>query len=127
MGLFAGLAALTQRPWVEPSWAHVYRTGPAALLAVGLVAASVFEELFLRGFLQGGLTTTRLGPAGAIAVTATLFALLHVPTDAWRFFEVASGGVVLGLARHTTRSSLTGIAPHVMGNLAVLAFLAATT
>jgi membrane protease YdiL (CAAX protease family) len=124
LGLFAGLAALTHRPWLDPSWVDVYRTGPAALLAVALVSASVFEELFLRGFLQGGLTSTRLGPAGAIAVTATLFSLLHLPTDAWRFFEVAASGVALGLARHLTGSSLTGVAPHVLGNLAVLMFLA---
>lgn len=126
-GLLTALGDLATRasgqPWPEPGWLDVYRTAPPGLLAVGLVAASVVEELFLRGFVYTWLADTRAGAAGAIGVTATLLAVLHLPADPVRIGVVFASGLVLGLARHRTGSALTGIPAHALGNLWVLVTL----
>ncbi len=114
------------RPLVEAAWVDAYRTAPVALLALALTATSIFEELYFRGFLQGALVRTRLGRAGAIGVTALLFALAHFPDDVWRFVDVLCAGILLGVARDRTGSTVPGMAPHVLGNLKVLVVLALT-
>jgi membrane protease YdiL (CAAX protease family) len=114
------------RPLLAPEWVAAGKSAPLGLLPVALALTSVFEELYLRGFLQGGLARTRLGSWGAIGCTALLLSLLHFPADAWRFFDVLCSGALLGLARHRTGSSLAGMAPHVAGNLKVLVMIALT-
>lgn len=117
-------ARLLGRPVLQPEWISAGKSAPLLLLPVALALTSVFEELFVRGFLQGALARTRLGPWGAIAVTALLFSALHGPQDAFRFADVFSSGVLLGLARHHTGSAYAGIAPHLAGNFKVLAMIA---
>lgn len=117
------LAHGLDRPLVPLEWRQLYQTAPPLLLPLGLVAVSIFEELFLRGFLQGRLTETKLGSLGAVGVTALLFSLLHFPEDGFRFFDVFTTGLLLGLARRATGSSLTGIPAHVLGNLKVVVML----
>lgn len=111
------------RPLVEPAWADVARTAPPLLLPVALTVTSIFEELYVRGFLQSGLTETRLRAPGAIALTALLFTAAHAPHDAVRFADVLSAGVLLGVARWQSRSTIPGMIVHVIGNLKVLVFL----
>ena len=114
----------TGRPIVEPSWGDVYRAGPVWLLAVALAATSVFEELFFRGWLFGGLSASKVRPMGAATLVTLLFAAVHFPSDAWRFAEVLVGGGMLALIRIRTGSSWPGMVPHVFGNLKVLVLLA---
>ncbi len=114
------------RPLVEAAWRDVFRTGPVWLLALALVATSVFEELFVRGFLQTRLAATRVGGGGAIAITALLFALSHAPRDVFRFADVLAAGVLLALARQRSGSTITSMIPHVLGNLKVLVVIALT-
>ncbi len=112
------------RPLVEPEWIDAYRTAPAALLALALVATSVFEELYFRGLLQTALARTRVGAVGAIAIPTLLFVAAHAPTDAFRFVDVLASALLLAAARATTGSSVTAMLGHVLGNLAILATLA---
>jgi len=49
----------------------------AALLALVLIGAPIFEEVMYRGVLQQTLRGAGLGPWMAIAVTSALFALMH--------------------------------------------------
>lgn len=123
---FHAVALALGRPLVEPSWAGVYRSGPAALLALGLIGVSIFEELYFRGLMQGALGATRLGVPGAIASIATVFTLAHFPEDLWRVADVLSGAVLLSLSRRYSKSILPGIVAHVVGNLQVLLILAAS-
>lgn len=120
---FDGLALLLDRPLLAPEWRDAYRTAPALLLPLALVAVSIFEELFLRGLLQGALAATQVGPWGGVVLTALLFSLLHFPEDGFRFFDVFTSGLLLGLARRATGSSLTGMPAHVVGNLKVVVLL----
>ncbi|MGE3631949.1 MAG: lysostaphin resistance A-like protein, partial [Sandaracinaceae bacterium] len=124
MFAFDGLAFVLNRPAVSQSWLAVYRSGSPALLGVALVLTSIFEELFFRGFLYTGIAKTRVGPIGAIAITSGLFSLAHLPEDGFRFFDVLLSGVLLGVARWRTGSTIPGMVPHVLGNLKVLANLA---
>ncbi len=48
---------------------------------------------------------------------------MRTARDVWRFVEVLAGGALFGVARHRTGSSLTTMAPHVLGNLKVLVLL----
>jgi hypothetical protein len=121
-----GAWAIGRAP-VEPSWVDAYRTAPVALLALALVATSIFEELFFRGLLQTALARTRLGVPGAVAITALLFTAVHVPDDAWRFADVLATSVLLGVARAHTGSSWTMMPAHVLGNMKVLVVLALLT
>lgn len=114
----------TGRPLVEAAWVDAYHTAPVALLALALTVTSIFEELYFRGLLQGALAQTRLGTPGAIVVTALLFALAHFPSDLWRFADVLSAGLLLGVARQRSGSTLVTMVPHVLGNLKVLVVLA---
>lgn len=123
--LFDGISTLMGRPAIEPAWADAYRTAPVVLLVVALVATSIYEELYFRGLLQHTLAQSRIGVPGAIGAVALLFAIVHLPDDAVRFADVFSAGVLLGLARQQSGSTVPGMVGHVLGNLKVLAVLAA--
>jgi len=99
-----------------------------ALAVLAAVGAPLFEELFFRGLLLRSLQP-RLGSAGAVAVQALLFGLVHSqPTDGWRNVSIilSTGllGVLLGvLAQHFRRLG-PGMATHFFFNLvAVIALL----
>jgi membrane protease YdiL (CAAX protease family) len=120
-------AWLVGRPLLDAAWVDAYRTAPVPLLAIALVITSIFEELYFRGLLQGALASTRVGPAGGIAIVALLFTLAHFPGDPWRFADVLASSVLLGVARQVTGSTLPGMIPHVLGNMFVLVVLALST
>jgi len=84
----------------------MYRTpGSLPLLLIGLVvAAPLAEEYFFRGFLFAGFLESRLGPIGAIALTALAWASLHIQYDLYGMATVAALGVLLGLIRWRTGS-----------------------
>lgn len=107
---------------VPLAWVEIARSAPAPLLIVAFaLAAPCFEEAFFRGFLHTSLRGTRFGPAGAIALTAILFALAHGPEDALSLLEPLASAVFLGVLRERTGSIVPGIAAHAAGNLAAIA------
>ena len=69
------------------------------LLFVVVFLAPLVEEVLFRGFLLPGLAAGRLGPAGAVAVTAVLFALVHTQYDPFDMSAVLALGLLLGAAR----------------------------
>ena len=94
------------RPVVPESMIAVYETAgsmPILLLAL-VVAAPLAEEFLFRGFLYAGLLESRLGPFGAIALTALAWGSLHVQYDAYGMATVAVSGLLLGLIRWRTGS-----------------------
>lgn len=103
----------------SPPWMDTYGAVTSTpLLALALVAvAPVFEECLFRGFLQPGLTDSKLGPIGTIAILAILFTLAHRPSDLMSALEPLAAGVLLGVVRHQTKSTTTCIAMHAFSNL----------
>jgi len=107
-----GLVALIGGPRIPLA------AGPVAL---GLnVAAAVSEEAFFRRFLYGRLVG--LGVPAAIAGSALLFALVHVPLYGWVAFGVDLGaGLVLSWQRWASGGWAAPAATHVVADvLAVL-------
>jgi membrane protease YdiL (CAAX protease family) len=87
--------------------------GPA--FALNLLAA-VSEEAFFRRFLFDRLT--RYGPAAAVAGTAVLFAMIHVPLYGLPALWVDLGaGLLLSWQRWATGRWTTSAATHVLANL----------
>jgi hypothetical protein len=98
-----------------------------ALLWVAVaLAAPLFEELFFRGFLFRGLCGSALGAAGAIVVTAALWALIHVQYDGYEIASIFAFGLVLGIARHRSGSTWTPIGMHALLNFIAMTQVAAT-
>jgi membrane protease YdiL (CAAX protease family) len=88
------------------------------LLLIGLiVVAPVVEELTFRGFLFRALAASRLGPAGAIVLTALMWAGLHIDKSWLGMAAVLFTGLAWGWLRWRTQSTLVTIAVHALNNL----------
>jgi membrane protease YdiL (CAAX protease family) len=90
---------------------------PQTSMAIFLNAgAAVAEELFFRRFLYGSLE--RLGPVVAIAVSASLFALVHVPLYGVSVVWVDLGaGLLFSWQRWASGSWRAPAATHVVANI----------
>lgn len=113
------LTVMLGRPLVPPDVARSYETTyPVWLIWVALVlCAPFFEELFFRGFLYKGYAASPLRPVGAIAITAFLWAIIHVQYDVYGIATVFGIGIIIGLARWRTDSILVPMAMHALMNL----------
>jgi membrane protease YdiL (CAAX protease family) len=90
-----------------------------AILVFGMVVlAPAMEELLFRGLLFRLFERSRLGANGAVAITAVLFAAMHVQYwDRWLgLSQVFLDGILLGLARKTARSVPLCFLMHAIGN-----------
>lgn len=120
LALAADLANLLLRRDLVPNFmVRAYATAgnlPLFWFAV-VVAAPVFEELFFRGFLFAGIAASRLGGWGAIALTALAWSAAHVQYELYDMSVVAGFGVVFGLARLRTGSTLAPLFVHALINL----------
>jgi membrane protease YdiL (CAAX protease family) len=82
------------------------------------ILVATAEELVLRGALLEAVSDG-WGPAVAIAATAAVFALLHVPLYGWAVVPLDAGvGVLLGGLRVMTGGVLAPAVAHVVADLA---------
>jgi len=86
------------------------------VLAIGILGP-IAEETAFRGLLMSFLNRTRLRIYGAIFVSAALWSCMHFQYSPVLLALIFVDGVVLGIARHITRSIYVPIAMHIMGNL----------
>lgn len=86
------------------------------ILAIGFLGP-IAEELAFRGFLMRLLSRTPVGVAGAILVTAAVWSIIHLQYAPVLLAIIFVDGMVLGAARHFTKSLYVPIAMHVTGNL----------
>lgn len=99
------------KPWpVYPTYIVFLR-----VLAIGLLGP-IAEELAFRGVLMGWLCRTRIGFYGAIFVAATLWSVVHFQYAPVVMLIISIDGIVLGMARHFSKSLLVPITMHIMGN-----------
>ena len=83
-----------------------------------VIAAPIFEELFFRGFIITGLSSTIMGPIGAIALSSIAWAAIHIQYDLYLITTIFVFGLVLGYVRLKTNSVLLTIGLHSFMNLA---------
>jgi membrane protease YdiL (CAAX protease family) len=103
-----------------------YRTSgwPILLWLAVVICAPVFEESFFRGFLFVGLKKSRIGSVGTIALTALLWALLHVQYDVYVMSTIVVLGIILGIVRLKTGSLWGPLLIHSFWNLLAMAMTA---
>jgi len=113
---------LADRPAVPEFMRLAYETaGWLPLLALAVVmVAPLFEEVFFRGFLYAGLAHSRIGPAGAIVVSALIWTVIHTQYDLFDLSQVLVGGLYLGWMRARTGSVLLPFATHALWNAIAL-------
>jgi membrane protease YdiL (CAAX protease family) len=100
----------------------VYRTGaghPAMWIAY-LLLIPAFEEFFARGFLYAGWQRSGLGAVGALFATTVVWTAMHFQYTPIELAQVASAGLLLGLARMQTGSIYPPIVMHAVVNFMAL-------
>lgn len=85
-----------------------------------IVAAPIFEELFFRGFLMSGLSSSFVGPIGAIIITSLFWAIIHFQYDLYGVATIFILGLVLGFAKVKTDSILLTISMHSFMNIVAM-------
>lgn len=94
------------------------------LLVLSLaVLTPIFEELFFRGFLLEGLRQSRLGEAGAILMTSSLWAVMH-SGGPFRWLGLILFGTLLARARLRTGSTYLPVVIHAISNLVAVIVMA---
>lgn len=81
------------------------------------VAAPVAEELIFRGFAYRGWARSFLRRGGAIALTAVLFAIVHLQYDAFYLGGIVVIGLLLGYLRYRSNSTWLTVIMHGFYNL----------
>ena len=93
-------------------------TNPRWILWLALtVGAPISEEIFFRGFIFKGLAVSHLRWYGATVVTSVFWAAIHVQYDWYGISAIFSLGLVLGIARAMTNSTLLTIWLHCLVNV----------
>jgi membrane protease YdiL (CAAX protease family) len=122
VGLLAASDSLSLalgRSLVPESMVPLFRTTgflPIFLLAL-VVVGPLAEEFLFRGFLFTGLLHSRLGPTGAIALTALTWGSLHLQYDLYGMATVVGSGIFLGLLRWRTGSLWLCVLLHGFMNI----------
>jgi uncharacterized protein len=100
---------------------NIYRTASAAgwlpLLCFAVVVVTpIGEETLFRGFLFRGWLRSPSSPWPVIAVTALLWALIHMQYDWYVISQVFVSGIMLGWLRWATGSTILTIILHGLIN-----------
>jgi hypothetical protein len=128
LGTLLGFAFYRGRLDEFSAGSRAWLTSPeiAAWLVSGLIVAPLVEELVFRGVLYPALRD-RTGRAGAIVLSAAVFAAAHVLWS-WKLFIPWTqflGGIVFAWAYERTRSLVFPAVFHFLGNAGLLALNAA--
>jgi membrane protease YdiL (CAAX protease family) len=107
--------------------AEVYATGWLPLLLVMvLIAAPVWEETLMRGFVFTGIARSSWGVGCAIFLSSLIWALLHVQYGWFEIVTIFVLGIYLGAARHFTGSlPLTMLLHSAVGAVATVEMIIA--
>ncbi len=95
----------------------VSTTHAGLLFFTMVVGAPLIEELFFRGFMFKGIAASRIGPMGAVIVTTFFWVAIHGFQYGWfPLLYLSMFGIMLGVARAKTGSTLIPIMLHVANN-----------
>jgi membrane protease YdiL (CAAX protease family) len=99
-----------------PDLARLPKLTVVSLLLMAAPVAGFVEEAAFRGYMQGPIER-RHGPALAIVVTGTMFALAHLDFTAilWPYYVAVAA--IYGTVTYLTDSILPAVALHTSGNV----------
>lgn len=104
---------------------HCHRSPPQMrlmeLLFLGVLLGPILEESLFRGFLLPLLAKTT-DNAVAVILTASLFALLHQPTDLAHWVSFTVTGLAYGWIRVASGSTMAATLMHATYNLTLCSF-----
>ena len=121
--IFWGVTDLTLwllgKPIVTDFMAKTYVSmkSPWILWIALVVAAPLSEELFFRGFLIKGLSASPLRWPGAVILSSVAWAAIHLQYDLTGVIVIFLLGVILGIARVKSDSTLLTIFLHSFVNV----------
>ena len=106
---------------VTPFQRDIYRTADAAgwlpaLWLVVVVVTPIGEETLFRGFLFRGWHRSPRDAWPAIAITALLFAMMHVQYDFFVILQIFGSGLLLGWFRWASGSTILTMLMHALIN-----------
>jgi len=113
-----GITYLLGHPIVPDVMLETYQTAePLWLLWIALIiAAPLFEEIFFRGFLLSGFSSSFMGPIAALIITSLLWAVIHVQYELYAIVIIFFMGILLGIAKIKSQSILMPIFLHSVSN-----------
>jgi membrane protease YdiL (CAAX protease family) len=82
-----------------------------------VVIAPITEEITFRGFLFRGWSESWLGAFGAIVLTSLIFGAMHMQYTWQGMLSTAAWGLMLGIARWRSGSTILTIMMHAAWNL----------
>jgi membrane protease YdiL (CAAX protease family) len=110
----ARLSPIFRTDFMQQVLATITDTAPL-VLGVGIMAP-LFEEFLLRGLLFGSMRHL-LDEHTSVAITAGVFALMHMQYSVAIILLILPMGVVLGYARARSGSIWVPVALHMLNNL----------
>jgi len=119
---YDALTYLLSRDIITPFQVDTYRSARAAgmlpLFWFALViAAPVAEEIVFRGFLFRGWVRSERAALPGVVLISLLFAVIHMQYDWFGVLQVFFIGLLFGLVRWRSGSTLLTILMHVLANL----------
>lgn len=105
--------------WFEAAMANIMDAPVWITLLSVSVFAPLFEEWLCRGIILRGLLQ-KMGPAGAIAVSAVFFAVLHM--NPWQALPAFILGLVFGYVYYRTGSLKLTMLMHCVNNTMAVVF-----
>jgi membrane protease YdiL (CAAX protease family) len=82
-----------------------------------VVSAPVAEEIIFRGFLFRGWSESKLGGFGALMLTSLIFGAIHLQYSVQGMIAVVGMGLMFGVVRWRTGSTVLTIMMHAAWNL----------
>jgi len=107
---------------IPPFMAKIYQDARdpvtiALLLIAALLTAPIGEEILFRRFLFSGWAASKLGVVGTIVLTSALWASIHLQYDWFGIAQVFCLGLLFGIARWRSGSTVLTILMHSSCNL----------
>jgi membrane protease YdiL (CAAX protease family) len=93
--------------------------GQWLVVLIACVIGPAFEELLFRGFVFKGLQESRVGPVGAVVLTAFFWAVFHPMYHPFLMVLIFVDGLILGVIRWKSGSLVPGVLYHCLGNVLV--------
>ena len=108
-----------QSPSVVPLLRVNGAGGLLILLVAGCIVGPIMEEFVVRGFMFRGWSQSFLGPIGAIALTAAVWALIHTQYGWFGRLWIFVMGLALGHFRWRSNSTWLAVMIHSAMNIVI--------